>query len=178
MVPSADRDRIANATSVDGGTSRHFLECAIARASNAIARCSQDERVDMKRKCPHCGCLDVRKSGSLQSEAQAHRFHSPYRCRECDARFWVVSRKAYLVALAGVVIVVAALVVIVGSATSIGQATAALGSAVQSIRATSDVHSTRANTYEWRRGELVIASAPPVTSDAFLLRARTTRSVV
>jgi hypothetical protein len=43
----------------------------------------------------------VRRSGRVESEAGAHLFHSPYRCRDCDRRFWVVSRKTIFGATAG-----------------------------------------------------------------------------
>jgi hypothetical protein len=44
----------------------------------------------------------VRRSGRVESEAgAAHLFHSPYRCRDCDRRFWVVSRKTIFGATAG-----------------------------------------------------------------------------
>jgi hypothetical protein len=43
----------------------------------------------------------VRRSGRVESEAGAHFFHSPYRCRDCERRFWVVSRKTIFGATAG-----------------------------------------------------------------------------
>ncbi len=58
-------------------------------------------RFQMYRKCPHCGSTNVRRSGRLESEAGQHPFHSPYRCRECEQRFWVVSRRTIFVAVAG-----------------------------------------------------------------------------
>lgn len=67
----------------------------------------------MRRRCSHCGSTNVRRSGRLESESH-HPFQSPYRCRDCDQRFWVISRKAYFGAVAGVVIVV--LTVLVWSA--------------------------------------------------------------
>jgi hypothetical protein len=51
-------------------------------------------RFQTNRRCPHCGSGNVRRSGRLDSEARAYLFHSPYRCRDCEQRFWVVSRKA------------------------------------------------------------------------------------
>jgi hypothetical protein len=47
----------------------------------------------MNRRCPQCGSNNVRRSGRLDSEATAHPFQSPYRCRDCERRFWVVSRR-------------------------------------------------------------------------------------
>jgi hypothetical protein len=55
----------------------------------------------MNRRCSHCGSTNVRRSGRVESEAGAHVFHSPYRCRDCDRRFWVVSRKTIFGAVAG-----------------------------------------------------------------------------
>ena len=47
----------------------------------------------MNRRCSHCGSTNVRRSGRLGSEAGTYPFHSPYRCHDCDRRFWVLSRK-------------------------------------------------------------------------------------
>jgi len=65
----------------------------------------------MKRKCPQCGGLNVRRSSIRAPEVTAqHTFHSPYRCRDCNERFWVVSRNAYYLAtIVGVALVVGAL---------------------------------------------------------------------
>ena len=56
----------------------------------------------MTRRCPYCSSVNVRRSGRLESEASTHPFHSPYRCRDCEQRFWVVSRKTLFGAVAGV----------------------------------------------------------------------------
>ena len=55
----------------------------------------------MNRRCSHCGSTNVRRSGRVESEAGAHLFHSPYRCRECERRFWVISRKTIFGTAAG-----------------------------------------------------------------------------
>ena|SRR6266446_108846 len=55
----------------------------------------------MKRKCLNCGSANVRRSGFVVSEAANHFFRSPYRCRDCDARFWVVSKKTFVTTVAG-----------------------------------------------------------------------------
>ena len=61
----------------------------------------------MQHKCPSCGRLKTRRSSVRAYELTArHIFYSPYRCRDCHHRFWVVSRNVYY--LGG--IVVAALV--------------------------------------------------------------------
>jgi len=51
------------------------------------------------RKCPSCGSFNVRRSSIRVSEVLAHHvLRSPYRCRECGKRFWVVSKRAYYLA--------------------------------------------------------------------------------
>jgi hypothetical protein len=55
----------------------------------------------MNRRCSHCGSTNVRRSGRVESEAGAHLFHSPYRCRDCERRFWVISRKTIFGTAAG-----------------------------------------------------------------------------
>ena len=67
----------------------------------------------MVRKCTNCGSADVRRSGSPLVEARAHPFHSPYRCIDCDTRFWVVSRKARFGAAAGGVVLAGILAAVV-----------------------------------------------------------------
>ena len=56
----------------------------------------------MFTKCPACSSFNVRRSSIRPSEASAKpRLHSPYRCRDCGERFWVISRRAnYLASLA------------------------------------------------------------------------------
>jgi TPR repeat protein len=53
-------------------------------------------------KCPACSGSNVRRSSIRGLEASAKpRLRSPYRCRDCGERFWVISRRAnYLVGLA------------------------------------------------------------------------------
>src|SRR2546423_8641595 len=50
----------------------------------------------MFSKCPSCGSLNLRRSVLHASEAAGPRprLKSPYRCRDCGERFWVVSRRA------------------------------------------------------------------------------------
>lgn len=55
----------------------------------------------------------------------------------------MISRRTYLIAVAGAVIMVAALVALVGSVASISQATAALRSALHSMQVISTVHASR-----------------------------------
>jgi len=65
----------------------------------------------MQRTCPECGGLNVRRSSiHAREELAQHTLLSPYRCRDCRERFWVVSRNAYyLAAIVGVALVVGAL---------------------------------------------------------------------
>ena len=53
------------------------------------------------RRCDSCNSTNVRRSGAHPTEASHHPFHSPYRCLDCDARFWVVSRRTRVGAAAG-----------------------------------------------------------------------------
>jgi hypothetical protein len=50
----------------------------------------------LPRKCPACKGLNVRRSSVHAAEVGArHIFLSPYRCRDCRERFWVIGRNAY-----------------------------------------------------------------------------------
>ena len=50
----------------------------------------------MYRTCPSCKSHNARRSSVRAAEITfRHIFFSPYRCRECRARFWVVSRNMY-----------------------------------------------------------------------------------
>jgi hypothetical protein len=50
----------------------------------------------MTRTCPSCKSHNARRSSVRAAEVTfRHIFFSPYRCRECRARFWVVSRNMY-----------------------------------------------------------------------------------
>jgi len=66
------------------------------------------------KQCAVCGSANVRRSRVHPSEAETHPFRSPYRCHDCDARFWVVSRRARVGAVAGGAAVLA-LLILVGS---------------------------------------------------------------
>jgi hypothetical protein len=50
----------------------------------------------MARKCPNCKSLNVRRSSVRDKDNVAPRlFRSPYRCRECGEKFWVIGRRIY-----------------------------------------------------------------------------------
>lgn len=64
----------------------------------------QDVIFRVARKCPACKSLNVRRSSIHAAEVNAqHIFLSPYRCRDCRERFWVIGRNTYF--FAGVVAV-------------------------------------------------------------------------
>src|SRR5438094_8531436 len=69
-------------------------------------RYHRDDR-PMFSKCPACSSFNVRRSTIRPSEALAKpRLRSPYRCRDCGERFWVVSRRAhYALAIAALAVV-------------------------------------------------------------------------
>ena len=54
-------------------------------------------------QCPACGSTNVRRSTIRSRESGAHALRSPYRCRACSERFWVLSRKARTLTVAGIV---------------------------------------------------------------------------
>src|ERR1700741_3644330 len=50
----------------------------------------------MAHQCPACKSSNVRRSSIRPAEFSSHpRLRSPYRCRNCGERFWVISRRAY-----------------------------------------------------------------------------------
>ena len=49
----------------------------------------------MPRKCPNCKSLDVRRSTRDKDDLAQLLFRSPYRCRDCGEKFWVISRRIY-----------------------------------------------------------------------------------
>jgi hypothetical protein len=63
-------------------------------------------------RCPACGSANVRRSTLRSREAGEHALHSPYRCRACRERFWVLSRKARTLTVAGSVVGLAILLLI------------------------------------------------------------------
>jgi len=71
----------------------------------------------MAKACPSCKSINIRRSVVRSSESTRRRLYlSPYRCRDCRTRFWVLGKKAYYQgALAGAVFVAAAVVWIVAA---------------------------------------------------------------
>jgi uncharacterized protein len=68
------------------------------------------DRKPVFRKCPRCGSYNVRRSSIRVADPSTRPIlRSPYRCRDCDERFWVTSRGAYYLA-ATIGVVVAAVV--------------------------------------------------------------------
>jgi TPR repeat protein len=63
------------------------------------------------RTCPSCKSFNARRSTVRTSEVTLrHVFLSPYRCRDCRTRFWVLSKNSYyLVAAVGAMVLLGAL---------------------------------------------------------------------
>ena len=51
-------------------------------------------------RCTACGSVNVRRSAVRSAEHGHHALRSPYRCQDCNARFWVPSRKLRTTVLA------------------------------------------------------------------------------
>jgi transposase-like protein len=49
----------------------------------------------MRRRCPNCKSLDVRRCVPAQRDGRAPLFRSRFRCRECKEPFWVLNHRAY-----------------------------------------------------------------------------------
>ena len=62
--------------------------------------------------CPACGSTNVRRSTIRSREAGAHALRSPYRCRACSERFWVLSRRVRTFTIAGIVASLSAVLVV------------------------------------------------------------------
>ncbi len=52
------------------------------------------------KRCPACRSGNVRRSTIRGTEHGRHALRSPYRCKDCNARFWVFSRNARIGAVA------------------------------------------------------------------------------
>ena len=49
----------------------------------------------MRRHCPNCNSLNVRRSSHDGGDPAQPFFRSPYRCRDCQTKFWALSSKVY-----------------------------------------------------------------------------------
>jgi transposase-like protein len=49
----------------------------------------------MRRRCPNCKSLNVRRSSQERGDAEQPLLRSPYRCRDCETKFWALSTKVY-----------------------------------------------------------------------------------
>lgn len=61
----------------------------------------------MPRRCPNCSSLNVRRSTRGVDGVAQPLFRSPYRCRDCGEKFWVVARRVYRRIVAAVALNVA-----------------------------------------------------------------------
>jgi hypothetical protein len=67
------------------------------------------------KRCPACRSTNVRRSGCCSEERFAHALHSPYRCNDCNERFWLLSRSTRIGALVAGAFVSAAMLFVVGA---------------------------------------------------------------
>jgi hypothetical protein len=67
------------------------------------------------KRCPACQSTNVRRSGCCSEERFAHALHSPYRCNDCNERFWLLSRSTRIGAVVAGALVSAAMLVVVGA---------------------------------------------------------------
>ena len=88
-------------------------------------------------QCPTCGSTNVRRSTLREREREVgeHKFHSPYRCRACNERFWVVSRKARAAAMVAVVCSVGLALLVAFLVVSVRDDDAAASDATPAVRA-------------------------------------------
>jgi len=49
----------------------------------------------MRRQCPNCKSVNVRRSSRDAEETEQPLFRSPYRCRDCHTKFWALSTKMH-----------------------------------------------------------------------------------
>ena len=71
--------------------------------------------VRIVRRCPVCGSADIRRSSVRTSEVGSHAFRSPYRCRACSERFWVISHRTRVGAAVATTFILAAAAIAVGA---------------------------------------------------------------
>ena len=100
-------------------------------------------KTGMKR-CPACGSGNVTRSGMRGAERESHAFRSPYRCHDCSTRFWVLSRKTRIGAVAASVVLLTA-TVIEGGPFLLARYAARHASGVADVTATDGVPGRMAN---------------------------------
>ena len=72
-------------------------------------------RYPISKECPNCRSREVRRSRFRErGERRAHRFQSPYRCKECGTRFWRISHDVRLGMIALFVVIVPLIVLAAG----------------------------------------------------------------
>lgn len=68
---------------------------------------------DKEKKCPHCGSTDTRPSRIHRKDTTLHALiFSPYRCRNCRKRHWVLSRRFKKASVTGLAVSVVAVTVV------------------------------------------------------------------
>ena len=73
----------------------------------------------MRRQCPNCKSLNVRRSSRDPEVTDQPFYRSPYRCRDCRTKFWAFSAKLYrriivVGVIAGIVLVLMLAMIISG----------------------------------------------------------------
>ena len=59
---------------------------------------------NQEKNCPHCGSADIRPSRVRSKDAAFHTLiYSPYRCRECRERHWVLNHRVIYTSVASIV---------------------------------------------------------------------------
>jgi uncharacterized protein len=82
--------RLAGARSRGFARRGAWVSIVVATASDGPTKES------MAKKCPKCGHLNARRSSTRAAKGwMQHLLLSPYRCRDCGERFWVLSRNTY-----------------------------------------------------------------------------------
>jgi hypothetical protein len=67
----------------------------------------------MNRTCPKCRAANVRRSSTRVDDITWRNYvFSRYRCRECLAQFWVISRKTYVAAASFLAAIVLAIIAV------------------------------------------------------------------
>ena len=49
----------------------------------------------MRRRCPNCKSVDVRRCIPSRKDGRASFLRSRFRCRACNEAFWMINRRAY-----------------------------------------------------------------------------------